>query len=541
MPHYYARSGTRIELDEAPDDIGVRFSDAAGPESARLASRILMKDAAPARAEAPAVRRFGRFVLMHDTGAAAAPVAAVVNAMSARMATRVARTMPVFFERDSGLKVVATDQILVRFRPGATGNARRRLLESLGLAVVRPSEFDPLRQIVTTVSVRRASRALDLANQLAEADDLVEFAAPNFLAEVTKPRVNDPRFGSQWHLRNTGRHGGTPHEDVDAAGAWKLAGGGSARIVIAIIDDGVDLDHPDLAPNIWANPRKGAPDRHGRDFVDDTDRWNPRPKVFNPPFDDTDSNDIHGTPCAGVAAAAGNNRQGVAGIAWRCKLLSVKILAGPTLAPYDRIGDSIRYAARHADVLSCSWGVARHPDVESAIADAIRRGRRGLGAPVFVATGNEFARRIAFPSSDERAFAVGASNDRGVRSRYSNYGRGIAFVAPSDDARRQGITTTDVHLRTKGYAPGSAYCDDFGGTSAATPLAAGIAALMLSVNRSLRWNEVGDLMKSTADRIDTANGNYRKKYSVQYGYGRLNAAAAVAAAAAHRRRSKKKR
>jgi hypothetical protein len=61
------------------------------------------------------------------------------------------------------------------------------------------------------------------------------------------------------------------------------------------------------------------------------------------------------------------------------------------------------------------------------------------------------------------------------------------------------------------------------------------------VNRSLRWNEVGDLMKSTADRIDAAKGNYRKKYSVQYGYGRLNAAAAVAAAAAHRRRSKKKR
>ena len=244
---------------------------------------------------------------------------------------------------------------------------------------------------MTPVSVQRASRALDLANQLAEADDLVEFAAPNFLAEVTKPQMNDPRFGSQWHLRNTGRRGGTAHEDVDAAGAWTLAGGGTPRTVIAIIDDGVDLDHPDLAPNIWTNPRRGARDRHGRDFVDDTDRWNPRPKVFNAPFDDTESNDIHGTPCAGVAAAAGNNRQGVAGIAWGCKLLAVKILAGPALAPYDRIADAIRYAARHADVLSCSWGVARHPDVESALADATSRGRRGRGAPVFAATGNDFA------------------------------------------------------------------------------------------------------------------------------------------------------
>ena len=540
MPHYYAKSGTRIELDEAPDDIGVRFADADGSESARLASRGMMMDAAAATGP-PAVRRFGRFVLMHDTGAAAAPVSAVVNAMPGRLATRVARTMPVFFERQSGLKIVATEQILVRFRPKASATARRTLLGSLGLTVVRASEFDPRRQIVTSVSVQRASRALDLANQLAEADELVEFAAPNFLAEVTKPGVNDPRFASQWHLRNTGRLGGTPHEDVDAAAAWTLAGGGTPRTVIAIIDDGVDLDHPDLAPNIWTNPRRAAKDRHGRDFVDDTDPWNPRPKVFNAPYNDTDSNDIHGTPCAGVAAAAGNNRKGVAGIAWGCKLLAVKILAGPTLAPYDRIADSIRYAARHADVLSCSWGVARHPDVESALADATTRGRRGRGAPVFAATGNGYASRIGFPSSDECAFAVGASNDRGRRSAYSNYGRGIAFVAPSDDARRQGITTTDVHFRTKGYAPGSAYCDDFGGTSSATPLAAGIAALMLSVNPSLRWNEVGDLMKSTADRIDAAEGNYRKNYSVRYGHGRVNAGAAVAAAASFRRKSKKKR
>jgi subtilisin family serine protease len=282
-------------------------------------------------------------------------------------------------------------------------------------------------------------------------------------------------------------------------------------------------------------PNARARDRHGRDFVDDDDPWNPRPKVFNAPFDDTDTNDIHGTPCAGVAAAAGNNRRGVAGIAWNCRLLAVKILAGPNLAPNDRIADAIRYAAGHADVLSCSWGVARHPDIESALSFAVTRGRRGKGAPVFVATGNDDENRIGFPSSDPHALAVGASNDRGRRSSYSNYGRGIAVVAPSSDDGRQGITTTDVHFRGKGYSSG-AYCDDFGGTSSATPLAAGVAALMLSANPFLEWQQIGDLIKSTAQKIDPARGRYVRGYSLQYGHGRVNADAAVAAAAARARR-----
>ena len=198
--------------------------------------------------------------------------------------------------------------------------------------------------------------------------------------------------------------------------------GGKPAIVIAIIDDGIDLNHPDLKANIWTNPSRTARDRHGRDFVDDSDPFNPNPKVFNAPFDDTDTNDIHGTPCAGVAAAVGNNRKGVVGIAWNCRLMAVKILAGPSLAPNDRLADAIRYAAQHADVLSCSWGVARHPDIESAIDYAVERGRGGRGSVVCVATGNDGESRIGFPSTHDNAIAVGACNDRGRRSTCSNYG-----------------------------------------------------------------------------------------------------------------------
>ena len=113
--------------------------------------------------------------------------------------------------------------------------------------------------------------------------------------------------------------------------------------------------------------------------------------------------------------------------------MAVKILAGPGLAPNDRIADAIRYAAQHADVLSCSWEVARHPDIESALDYAVTRGRHGKGSVVCVASGNAKRSRISFPASDEAVIAVGACNDRGRRSRYSNYGPGLTLLAPSSD------------------------------------------------------------------------------------------------------------
>jgi len=542
MPHYYSASGSPIYLDESPNDVGMRFGHADGPQTARAAFRALAQPATKAKATAESpVKRFGRFMMLHETGAAQAPVSAVVNALPQKLAARVERTMPVFVERESKLKLVATEQILVEFKQSAPAAGRRRkLLEGLGLKLTGRSEFDPARHVVVPTSVQRASRALDLANQLAEADDVVVFAAPNFLTEVRKHAVNDPRFGQQWHLDNTGQNGGTPLQDVRAVGAWARVGGGSASIVIAIIDDGIDLDHPDLKANIWRNPARGARDRHGRDFIDDSDPFNPRPKEFHPPFNKTEKNDIHGTSCAGVAAAVGNNARGVAGIAYNCRLMAVKIFSGPSLAPTDRIGDGIRYAAQHADVLSCSWGTARHPDIESALGYAATRGRRGRGSVILAASGNEYARRIGFPSSNEYVMAVGACNDRAVRSKYSNYGEGLDIVAPSsdEDRNRQGITTTDVNLPGKGYTAG-AYCDDFGGTSSATPLTAGVAALVLSANPRLSREVVQDVLTSTADKIDAKRGGYQQGYSTRYGYGRVNADAAVESAQRRKGRARR--
>lgn len=532
MPHYFSVGGMRIDLDEAPNDVGVRFRGEDGARVAGTAFRA-MAGAIKASSADQGLRRFGRFMLLHESGAGASPVGAVVNAMPARAATRVSRTMPVFIERMSQLKLVATEQIVVGFKPKADAIRRKRLLDGLGLVDVGPSEFDPSRRLVAPASVRNAARALDLANELVAADDLVAFASPNFLAEIRKGRLNDPRYPDQWHLTNTGQHGGLKGEDVGALGAWKIVGGGRRDVVIAILDDGVDLGHPDLAPNLWTNPDRRARDRHGRDYVDDATWFDPSPKVFEAPFDDTEINDIHGTPCAGIAAAAGNNGRGVAGMAWNSRLMAVKMMSGPAIAPADRIGEAIRYAATYAGVLSCSWAVARIPEIENAIAFAVRTGRKGRGAVVCAATGNEHAKRIGFPASHTSVVAVGASHDRGRRCRYSNYGKGIDLVAPSGDDGRAGIVTTDVSARGKGYAPG-AYYDDFDGTSASTPLVAGVAALVISADPSQTWTEVVDRLRSTADQIDQARGEYRRGYSLKYGYGRVNAEAAVAEAKARK-------
>jgi subtilisin family serine protease len=465
--------------------------------------------------------------------------------LSARAMSGVRRTLPVYIEDESQLRVVVTREITVRFQPRTTAAQRTRVLKDLDLTIKETNEFNKNQFVVVPASDIDESETIRTANRLSERPE-VEYAAPNFVSESRKLAMpNDPQLRAQWHLNNSGANDGVAGEDVRAFDAWDITPGGKRSIVIAIVDDGVDLEHPDLQANIWVNPKATAPDRNGRNFFDDD--FNPRPRYFARPFDETDLNDIHGTPCAGVAAAVGNNKTGVTGIAYRCQILAVKVFGGEGLAPNDRIADAIRYSGQKADVISNSWAVPRNPDVESAIDDVVKTGRGGKGALVFCATGNESRQAIGFPASHPSALAVGASNDQGKRSEYSNRGQGTQFVAPSSDPDRdrQGITTTDVSIKNRGYAKG-AYCNDFGGTSSSTPLAAGIAALVLSVNPSLTWKQVRSILRATADKIDTEGKTYKKGYSIHYGFGRLNAFKAVerAASGAKRKRAaakKKKR
>jgi subtilisin family serine protease len=437
--------------------------------------------------------------------------------------------LPLFREQASGLLKTVYREIVVRFDSETSERTRRSILAKHRLQVRRTNPFVP-DQVVAAERSRKLAGAdlLDVANDLAEMDE-VRVATPNFVSEYRREAtITIP--APQWHLRNRGRTGQKRGEDVHALGAWRVTRG-KRSVVVAVLDDGVDLEHQNLRGRIWRNPDKADPDACGRDFFlpdDHPDHFNPRPKRFRFPFDQMTGNDIHGTPCAGVVAAAGRDAWG---IAHRCLILAVKVFHADDLAADERVADAIRYAATRAAVLSCSWSGGRSPDLEAALEDIGTLGRNGLGSPLFAATGNDFGRPVSYPARDPNAIAVGASTDKAKIAGYSNVGPQTSVVAPSSGGT-EGIYTTDVSLPNRGFSivAGAAgqHTNTFGGTSSATPLAAGIGALVLSVNPKLRREEVKEILQQSAEKI--GSGYDAKGHSNTFGFGRVDARAAVALA-----------
>jgi hypothetical protein len=219
----------------------------------------------------------------------------------------------------------------------------------------------------------------------------VAWAEPNFVAEYRRSAVpNDPRFGEQWHLRNTEQKGGLAGADIQAVEAWDIETG-SPDVVIAIIDDGVEVGHEDLAENIFVNPGEVAgngvdDDENG--YVDDVRGWDffANDNGALP----TASSDNHGTAVAGIAAARGGNGIGATGACQRCRILPVRIFNADHAASSDRIAEAIRYAAGRADIINNSWGGGAPSNaINAAIDFATTAGREGRGTVVVSAAGNE--------------------------------------------------------------------------------------------------------------------------------------------------------
>lgn len=496
---------------------------------------------APPRSRSTAQRRgMRRSATLREIAFDAAPLAvanlALLGMPALSFAIKSAPPTPphVFRESATGLLRAAQREITIRFHAESSVALRTRTLRQFGFRIARRNRFVPEQLVVQHPDEQVNGAALfQVANEWAQMPH-VRFAAPNFVSEFRRTGELPEIPEACWTLRNLGKlKGQKAGQDVHAAEAWKISTG-DPQITVAIVDDGVDLQHPNLKRNLWKNGDPKAKDQRGRDFflpANDAQHYNPSPKEFQNPYNDLAGNDIHGTPCAGIVAAAGLDG-GAIGIAPRCRILPVKVFHASRLAADDRVADAIRYAAVNADIVSCSWHGAESPDIEMAIADAARIGRKGLGTAVFASSGNDGVARVMFPARAGGAIAVGAVTDAGRYADYSNTGDQLALVAPSHGGAAA-VFTTDVSIPGRGLNPGSAaeggadglHTNRFGSTSAATALAAGIGALALSVNPALRAAELRDLLIRTAEKIGAGYDSSGR--SKRFGFGRVNAQRAL--------------
>jgi subtilisin family serine protease len=340
----------------------------------------------------------------------------------------------------------------------------------------------------------------------------VTYALPDLtftLVPATLP--DDPWVADEWHLENTGQSGRTVDVDIDAEAAWAYATGKGQ--LIAILDSGVQLDHPDLSV-------VAGYDYIGRD---------PDP---SPDF--SSDSGPHGTGAAGVAAAVGNNGYGVAGVAYDADVYAIRLIGGDT--SLDDLYNSFAEAVdAGASVLSNSWGFGTSCAVipaDDVFTDMFNyaedNGRGGLGAAVVFAAGNG-ACDIANDGMlhNRKAVVVAAIEWNDERAWYSSYGDSVDISAPTS------LLTTDLIGGGYGsYGGDDAFADGYSGTSAATPVVSGVLALMFEANPRITAKQARDVLCDTGVRNDAAlaqwDGDGRSPF---YGCGRIDAGAAVAAVA----------
>jgi thermitase len=394
---------------------------------------------------------------------------------------------------DEGLRrYFLPDELTVQFRSDVpTGRAEQLIAERGSRIRVRqrtPGYF--------TVTVPAGKGLFEAIREFAELPE-VEFAEPSEVGfnDALEYLPDDPDFPRLWGLRNTGQTvngvAGTADVDIDAPQAWDLHRG-DPGVIVAVIDTGADLDHPDLAANLL--PR-------GNEDWDFADAADPVP-------DDTAG---HGTHVAGTAAAA-DNAVGVIGVAPRCRIMPLRInlTAGMNQNRADAINYVASQATAHQDrryVINCSWRTSGdHAGVRNAIANAVSQ-----NVVVVFAAGNSNQNTDVtpqYPGVYPTVVAVAAIDQQGRKATFSNFGGNVDVSAPG--------------VNVYSTLPNDTY-GFLDGTSMAAPHVAGLAALVWSAARGLTAEQIRRVVEDTCDNIDAQNPGF----TGQLGRGRINAFAAV--------------
>jgi len=348
------------------------------------------------------------------------------------------------------------------------------------------------------------------------------------LSERSPVTPNDPLYSAQWYLQKIG-----------APYAWQIKTE-SPKITVAVLDTGVDIDHPDLRRNIWVNEReipenKIDDDRNG--FIDDVNGWDfvnkvadPRPK-FQAGFIDDEIN--HGTIVAGIIAAEGNNNFGISGVTWRAQIMPLKVLDDKGEGTTNNVVRAVDYAINNgADIINLSFIIlADVPELREVIERAYRANI------ILVATaGNEGQHNISHSLDEEKVYpvcydggknmviGVAATDTLDQKTAFSNYGFACVDIA-APGVSFMGLTVYNPYQRYQGNPFNNYYQGYWYGSSMAAPIISGSLALLKAINPKLSREELIDKLLTNAFNVSRLNPGYLG----QLGRGRVDLAAAALA------------
>ena len=501
MATYFYRRGQKVPVAEIKGVVGVLVESAARAGVGR--------DAIGAAVDPAGAAAFAQPVPAEELAAFAAAGWSLVQpsadltatARAARSKSQPAIEAGQLYQQRDGHLLIDNRGLIVQLPAELSEAAALRTLKKRKLDVVRKLGFAP-NQFQVLVPV--GTDTLAVANELQESGTALA-AEPEFIEFIgQRLRPTDPGYNQLWHLNNTGGNGGVAGADVAAERAWDFTLGRGVRV--AVIDNGFDVAHPDLAAGIAAE--SGFFDASG----------NFRQTLTGYPDND------HGSFCAGMVGARHNNGRAGCGSAPECELLLVTS-RGDQVGTQATLARAVAYAAdprlevatssvaAGADVIVSSLGPnganwALTTVLDNAINFAARRGRRGRGTPIFWASSNGNNVDIALDQvvSHPQVIAVGRSRRNDVEDN-SARGAQLDFLAPGVSVVSTGSgggTRTDT------------------GTSFAAPLAAGVGALALAVNPDLSADEICRVMRDSCDKIGGAAYD-AQGHHVDYGHGRVNA------------------
>jgi thermitase len=413
-------------------------------------------------------------------------------------------------------------EVLVKFRPNVSLADIKKLTQKNNDRI--EDEIETVKGLVAIDDLDNAD-AQKVADQYSAMSDAVLYAEPNFQIKLDDPAntsapidsssrendpagPNDPMFNDQWALSNLGQNGGKQNADISALKAWQKTTG-SNKVVIAVLDSGVDYTHQDLVSNIWFRPDNIPQytdselgtfnDEHGFNLTDNV----------SDPMDDNG----HGTHCAGIIGAEGNNDEGIAGINWNVQIMPLKFLGRGGFGTTKDAIEAINYAIDRKQkgvnirVISASWGSTQY---SKALEDTIRAaGEAGI---LFVAAagndGTSNDKRPHYPSNYDlpNVISVAATDKNDQLASFSNFG------------------VKTVHIAAPGREILSTWLGDqyreASGTSMATPYVSGVAGLILAAEPDLTVAKLRERLLKSVDKIESLNGK------IESG-GRLNAAKAL--------------